>query len=77
MSENPADAVVRRVPRARGKFTGRVPAAPAEDDLVARAILGARASATSRLSTNRVIAGDLPGWEPLPPGELSVRRPTP
>lgn len=28
----------------------------------------------SGLTRNREIAGDLPAWAPLPPGELSVRR---
>ncbi|WP_167349999.1 zinc ribbon domain-containing protein [Pseudoclavibacter helvolus] len=28
-----------------------------------------------KLSRERKMAGDLPAWEPLPPGELNVRRP--
>jgi hypothetical protein len=29
----------------------------------------------SGLTRNRVIAGDLPDWAPLPPGELQIKRP--
>jgi hypothetical protein len=36
----------------------------------------ARAQRESGLTRNRKIAGELPEWAPLPPGELSVDRPT-
>lgn len=33
-----------------------------------------RSTKDSGLTRNRVIAGDLPDWAPLPPGELQVDR---
>ena len=33
-----------------------------------------RSKSDSGLTRNRVIAGDLPDWAPLPPGELQVDR---
>ncbi len=33
-----------------------------------------RSKKDSGLTRNRVIAGDLPDWAPLPPGELQVHR---
>lgn len=67
---------VRRVPRAAGKFVGKIGTPESEEQLVSRAILGTRSMKKSQLSRNHVVAGDLPNWEPLPPGEMSViRRP--
>jgi hypothetical protein len=46
--------------------------------LVSRDVgLGRGLSKQPELSRNRKIAGNLPGWEPLPPGEVRVvsRRP--
>lgn len=72
-----SEGFVRRVPRAAGKFRGRVETPQSEEQLVSRAILGSRSSKKPALTRNHVIAGDLPDWEPLPPGELSViRRPS-
>lgn len=36
--------------------------------------LGARSSGRTELPRNRKIAGDLPSWDPTPPGEVLVRR---
>lgn len=65
--------VIRR--RSRKMF---VPAAPPSSDLdviVARGILSSRQSARPTTSRHRKIAGNLPDWEPLPPGEVFVSRP--
>jgi len=66
--------VVRRVPRSAGRFSGRVVTPQTEDQLVSRAILGGRTGKKPTISRNHIVAGDLPDWEPLPPGELTVRR---
>ena len=36
--------------------------------------LGARPSGQTQLPRNRKIAGNLPSWDPTPPGEVLVRR---
>ena len=68
------EGFVRRVPRAAGKFSGRVETPQSEEQLVSRAILGSRSAKKPHISRNHVIAGDLPEWEPLPPGEISAIR---
>lgn len=46
----------------------------AETTVVSRNVLHARATKKPETSRERKIAGDLPEWEPLPPGELLVHR---
>lgn len=44
--------------------------------IVGRGLLGTRNhDRKSQTSRERQVAGDLPEWEPMPPGELLVRRP--
>lgn len=43
--------------------------------IVSRGILNARQSKKPETSRKRLIAGNLPGWEPMPPGESLVNRP--
>lgn len=55
------------------------PPLPDDGKLIARELgLKAGLSKQSELSRNRKVAGDLPAWEPLPPGEIHVepRRPS-
>ena len=68
----PGSTVVIR----RGHSAARLlPAQPvAETTLVSRNVLHARATKKPETSRERKIAGDLPDWEPLPPGELHVHR---
>jgi len=66
--------IVRRVPRAAGKLLPRPTPPPKDDHVVARGLLQPRAAA-KKVVRQRAIAGDLPSWSPLPPGELTVRRP--
>lgn len=69
-----AESVVRR-PRSSGKFAPRAHVSEDDGMTVGRSLLGpSRPTAPPQTSRNRVIAGDLPDWEPLPPGELVVRR---
>ena len=52
---------------------------PEEGKLIARELgLGVGLSKQPELSRNRKIAGNLPAWDPLPPGEIRVapRRPS-
>jgi hypothetical protein len=60
----------------RGQSAARLlPAQPAADTtVVSRNVLHARATKKPETSRERKIAGDLPEWEPLPPGELLVHR---
>lgn len=78
----PADAVsadvdtpvLRRRSRTQRRF---LPTESREKEVVVnRSFVGQRKPGQkSELSRERVIAGDLPGWEPLPPHELLVQRP--
>ncbi|MGW9302282.1 hypothetical protein ACWHA3_15900 [Streptomyces cyaneofuscatus] len=56
---------------------GVLPARPQPLPPAAPWASGAGAGAGSRPATERMrrIAQDLPAWEPLPPGEMTVRRP--
>jgi len=65
--------VVLRRPRSEGKFTPR----PAAEGgvVVGRDLLSAaRPTSPATTSRRRVQAGELPDWEPTPPGEQLVRR---
>lgn len=78
MTPAPDDQVVLRRPSARGnRFVPR-PVEQAEEPVVLqRNVLRASSSGSAEHQTGRrhVIAGDLPDWEPLPPGELFLKRP--
>ena len=67
-------ATVRR-PRAAARLLPRVE--PVDSGVVvSRNVLHSSAARSApTTSRERRIAGDLPDWEPLPPGELFVRRP--
>lgn len=72
----PSDAAAVKVNR---KVVSLLPPPEEKRDLplVARSWTGRAAAldtATSAISRNREIAYDLPGWEPLPPGESVVSR---
>lgn len=70
-SAGPETLVIRRGLSA----TRLVPAAPpAETTMISRQVLAPRTTRRPETSRERKIAGDLPQWEPLPPGELFVRR---
>ncbi len=74
----PADPVVVRRPSAAGRFLPREVVPVADDGVVvSRNVLGSRAATKPQTGRERKIAGGLPDWEPLPPGELLVRRPVP
>ncbi len=45
-----------------------------ESVVVSRGVLGSKSSSKPQTTRERRIAGDLPEWEPLPPGELRVHR---
>lgn len=65
---------VRR--RSAGAFVPRPVPAESDGVVIARNVLSARQAGVERTtSRQRKIAGDLPAWEPLPPGELVVTRP--
>lgn len=67
--------VVRRGSAAR--FRPRVEPPREETVVISRGILGVRdRDKKAQTSRERRVAGDLPSWEPLPPGELVVRRPS-
>lgn len=72
------DQPVLRRPSARTtKFTHREPVAAAADSVtLQRHVLRSSAAGDVDRQTSRkhVIAGDLPAWEPLPPGELFLSR---
>lgn len=67
---DPIAPVVRRT-----RLSPFIPPTPPDPTpaLIARDSLRA-GGRTPQLSRNRKIAGDLPDWEPLPPGEVRVTR---
>lgn len=68
-----APAVVRRPTASRFVPRGNTP--PPEAPLVQRNVLWpSRGKGRAVTGRERLIAGDLPEWEPLPPGELFVKR---
>ncbi|QGF23380.1 hypothetical protein [Raineyella fluvialis] len=85
MSDNarlePADGNVplRRPSTRLRQFTPRPEAAEESDSVVLQrnVLRPNNASATEHQTGRRhVVAGDLPDWEPLPPGELFLSRPS-
>ncbi|MBK6440865.1 MAG: hypothetical protein IPH27_11430 [Actinomycetales bacterium] len=70
----PTPVIVRR--RSSGMFIPKPVSQSSQDEvIVARQLFMGRKDARPLNSRSRKIAGDLPTWEPLPPGELLVRRP--
>lgn len=68
-----APAVVRRP--AASRFVPRGDTPPPEAPLVQRNVLRpGRDKGKALTGRERLVAGDLPEWEPLPPGELFVKR---
>lgn len=78
-SPDPSTAVTEPLVVRRGssaRFRPRVEPPQEETVVVSRGILGVRdRDKKAQTSRERRVAGDLPSWEPLPPGELVVRRP--
>lgn len=65
--------LVRRRPDGPRLLPREIP--PAEQGVtLSRNVLGSRAETKPQTSRERRIAGALPDWEPMPPGELLVRR---
>lgn len=63
--------------RRPGRVRMLPPQEPTEDSgtVISRDLLGSRnRSSRSTLGTNRIIAGNLPDWDPTPPGEILIRR---
>ncbi|NCD18376.1 MAG: hypothetical protein EOL89_00065 [Actinobacteria bacterium] len=75
-AEDGAPTVVVRRPRSSGKFVPRSTPTPDSDEvIIGRNLLTSRnRDGKEQTPRERRIAGDLPAWEPLPPGELFVRR---
>ena len=68
------DAVIVRRGHAATRLLPRE-APPVPDNVVVqRSVLARRSSDKPQTSRQRKVAGDLPDWEPLPPGELVVHR---
>lgn len=68
-----------RRPSARGgHFVARSgTTSPSGGAVLERNVLRSAANSKDRVTARRhEIAGDLPAWEPLPPGELRLRRPS-
>lgn len=50
------------------------PAPPKDATIITRHMLRSASEQKPQTDRERKIAGDLPDWEPLPPGELTVKR---
>ena len=77
MTEDARDSGPEPLVIRRGLSATRLlpPTPPADTTVISRQVLRPRAGGTRpETSRERKIAGDLPQWEPLPPGELFVRR---
>ncbi len=76
MAEDQIEQPVLRRPSAHtSRFQPR-PAPETENAVLTRNTLRSSSGKADRQTNReRLIAGDLPGWEPLPPGEIAVRRP--
>jgi hypothetical protein len=74
----PSDAtqIIRRTnTTTRARFTSRPKPEPQKAPDGTESILGAPAPTNQRLTDRqREISGDLPEWDLLPPGEITVRR---
>ncbi len=70
----PTSVVVQRG-LARSRMLARTPPPTGDGVVVSRNVLGTRNGTKPQTGRERKIAGELPEWEPLPPGELVVRRP--
>lgn len=69
-----AGTVISR-PGSTNRFLPAPPRAAEAAVVVGRGFLSSKASAQKQqLSRERLIAGDLPSWDPMPPGEIAVRR---
>lgn len=83
MTQNQASAKLPplRRPSAHLKhFEPRPAASPKEQPVVLeRNVLRSqsRGKGDQQTRRQRIVAGDLPAWEPLPPGELFLSRPQP
>jgi hypothetical protein len=73
-AEAPPTVVIRR-DRAGSRFLPRQAPVPEGGVIVGRNVLASRVTTKPQTSRERKVAGELPEWEPLPPGELLVRRP--
>lgn len=71
---NDAPIVDRRGRAARRLARRESTTAPDQGVIVSRGVLGSRADGRPQTSRERKVAGDLPSWDLLPPGELHVRR---
>lgn len=71
----PRPTVTIRRPTA-DRFRPRPVSAASEQDVVVERNLlrSARRDSKPQTSRERLVVGDLPDWEPQPPGELTVRR---
>lgn len=68
-----APVEIRRGPRTR--FLAPASNAAREEIVVSRNVLSPRkAAGKNATARERKIAGDLPEWEPLPPGEVLINR---
>lgn len=63
--------LIRRPTMARFRSRPRVPEAAAEADPL---LLAPSTVSGHKTERRREIAGDLPAWDPLPPGEIAVTR---
>ncbi len=72
-----ADEPVLRRPSSRtAKFRPRPVAEPGSDVVLDRNVLRASTGGSKPQTQRRhEMVGDLPDWQPMPPGELALRRP--
>lgn len=70
----PGAPVVRRLdPRSR-MLSPEAPGAADNEVIIGRSLLSTQRDSKPQTSRQRRIAGALPDWEPVPPGEIVVRR---
>ena len=70
-----ATGVIVKRGHASKRLLPKEPEVASDTVVVQRSVLSRRSTQKPQTSRERKIAGDLPAWEPLPPGELVVTRP--
>lgn len=66
--------VITRRLRSEGKMSPRQVVTDEKQVIVSRGVMETRRDVKAQTSRDRLVAGDLPDWEPMPPGELRVSR---
>lgn len=75
-TNQPEEPLLRRPSTRSAKFQPRPVPTPSSDVVLDRSVLRPSVADTKpQTQRRREMVGDLPDWQPMPPGELPLRRP--